>query len=213
MSIFRYRGSREADRTDDPVKRVDGDPGGTVPEKPDAMSTRDDGAGAQDSPTSTEPATDVPADDTPEPAASHVSDPTDATDTAGTADTTDTTDEVGTTDTTDTTGTTGTTGTTAKQAATSHGSPGEPERLVPRDRADAYTARWESVKSGFVDEPRQAVGQADVLVGELLDELQALFADQRRRLEEGLDSDTTSTEDLRMALRRYRSFFDRLVSF
>lgn len=88
-----------------------------------------------------------------------------------------------------------------------------PERLVPRERADDYTSRWDRVKSGFVDEPRQAVGEADALVGELLDEMQALFAEQRRRLEHGLDSDSTSTEDLRLALRRYRSFFDRLVAF
>ena len=84
---------------------------------------------------------------------------------------------------------------------------------MPRERADAYTARWDSAKSTFVDEPRTAVAQADALVGELLDEMQRLFGEQRRRLEEGLDADTTTTEDLRLALRRYRSFFDRLVSF
>ncbi|MGQ0572617.1 MAG: hypothetical protein ACT4RN_00255 [Pseudonocardia sp.] len=99
----------------------------------------------------------------------------------------------------------------AERAAS--GTQGTPERLVPRERADAYSGRWESVKSTFVDEPRDAVAQADRLVGELLDELQQLFGDQRRRLEDGLDADTTSTEDLRVALRRYRSFFDRLVSF
>ena len=86
-------------------------------------------------------------------------------------------------------------------------------RFVPRERAEDYASRWDSVKSGFVDEPREAVGQADALVGELLDELQHLFAEQRRRLEHGLDADSTSTEDLRLALRRYRSFFDRLVTF
>lgn len=93
------------------------------------------------------------------------------------------------------------------------GGAAQPERLVPRERADAYSARWDAVKSGFVDDPRQAVTQADALVGELLDELQQLFTHQRRSLEEGLDSDTTSTEDLRLALGRYRSFFDRLVAY
>jgi hypothetical protein len=87
------------------------------------------------------------------------------------------------------------------------------ERLVPRDRADAYGSRWDAVKGTFVDEPRQAVAEADQLVGELLDELQALFRKQRQSLEHGLDADETSTEDLRLALRRYRSFFDRLLSF
>ena len=64
----------------------------------------------------------------------------------------------------------------------------------------------------FVDEPRQAVQQADALVGELLDDLERLFREQRQDIEQGLDNDDTSTEDLRMALRRYRSFFDRLLS-
>ena len=90
--------------------------------------------------------------------------------------------------------------------------PEDPERLVSSDRADHYGTRWNEVKGMFVDEPRQAVAQADALVGELLDELEQLFSNQRRGIEQGLDNDDTSTEDLRMALRRYRSFFDRLLS-
>ncbi|MBV9919322.1 MAG: hypothetical protein JOY78_00495 [Pseudonocardia sp.] len=89
---------------------------------------------------------------------------------------------------------------------------GERAALVTRDRADSYSARWDSVKGEFVDEPRSAVRNADALVGELLDELQELFKQQRTQIEEGLDRDETSTEDLRVALRRYRSFFDRLLS-
>lgn len=86
------------------------------------------------------------------------------------------------------------------------------ERLVPRDRADDYGSRWDAVKGTFVDEPRRAVRAADELVGELLEELEELFRKQRQSLEHGLDADETSTEDLRLALRRYRSFFDRLLS-
>jgi len=86
------------------------------------------------------------------------------------------------------------------------------EQLVSTDRATSYSSRWDAVKGGFVDEPRQAVAEADALVGELLDELQTLFTEQRRGIERGLDSDETSTEDMRLALRRYRSFFDRLLS-
>ena len=91
---------------------------------------------------------------------------------------------------------------------------GDEERaaLVTRDRAESYSARWDSVKGEFVDEPRRAVADADALVGELLDELQELFKQQRTQIEQGLDADETSTEDLRLALRRYRSFFDRLLS-
>jgi hypothetical protein len=88
----------------------------------------------------------------------------------------------------------------------------DPERLVPVERADSYGTRWNEVKGMFVDEPRQAVAQADALVVELLEELEQLFSQQRRGIEQGLDNDDTSTEDLRMALRRYRSFFDRLLS-
>jgi hypothetical protein len=89
---------------------------------------------------------------------------------------------------------------------------GQRERLVPEDRAASYGARWDAVKGSFVDEPREAVAQADALVGELLDELETLFHEQRRSIEQGLDADETSTEDLRLALRRYRSFFERLLA-
>ena len=87
------------------------------------------------------------------------------------------------------------------------------ERLVSKDRADDFRARWDRVKGEFVDEPREAVAHADALVGELLDEVEQLFREQRRRLDQGLDANESSTEDLRLALRRYRSFFDRLLSF
>jgi len=85
--------------------------------------------------------------------------------------------------------------------------------LIPTDRAESYNSRWNDLKGEFVDEPRGAVRGANELVGEVLDELEELFRRQRADLEEGLDSDQTSTEDLRLALGRYRSFFDRLLSF
>jgi hypothetical protein len=89
---------------------------------------------------------------------------------------------------------------------------GDRTPLVPGDRAESYATRWNEVKGMFVDEPRQAVQKADELVGELLEDLQRGFTEQRHDIEQGLDNDDTSTEDLRMALRRYRSFFDRLLS-
>jgi DNA-binding ferritin-like protein len=99
---------------------------------------------------------------------------------------------------------------TAQQTAQPHDE--SRERLVPEDHAASYGSRWDAVKGTFVDEPREAVAQADALVGELLDELETLFREQRRSIEQGLDADETSTEDLRMALRRYRSFFERLLA-
>lgn len=84
--------------------------------------------------------------------------------------------------------------------------------LVPQDRSAEYLRRWETLKAGFVDEPRGAVRDANVLVGEVLDELEALFKRQRSELERDLKNESASTEDLRLALGRYRSFFDRLLT-
>ena len=85
--------------------------------------------------------------------------------------------------------------------------------LIPAERAESYNSRWNELKSEFVDEPLRAVQGANQLVGEVLDELEELFRRQRADLEHGLDSEQTTTEDLRQALGRYRSFFDRLLSF
>jgi hypothetical protein len=89
---------------------------------------------------------------------------------------------------------------------------GEREPLFPTQRAHEYAARWDALTGGFVDEPRKAVAQADQLVSELLEELKLLLSAQRHSLEHGLDAEDTSTEDLRLALGRYRTFFDRLLS-
>ena len=95
--------------------------------------------------------------------------------------------------------------------------PGTPDEahatLIPTERAESYNSRWNELKGEFVDEPRGAVRRANELVGEVLDELEELFRSQRADLEQGLDSEQTTTEDLRQALGRYRSFFDRLLSF
>ncbi len=102
--------------------------------------------------------------------------------------------------------------TTAAADATDGDAAPDRAPLVSAERADSYASRWNEVKGMFVDEPRQAVQQADQLVGELLDDLERGFREQRQGIERGLENDDTSTEDLRMALRRYRSFFDRLLS-
>jgi hypothetical protein len=85
--------------------------------------------------------------------------------------------------------------------------------LIESERAESYNSRWKELKGEFVDDPRQAVRGANEVVGEVLDELEELFRRQRTDLEQGLDSEQTTTEDLRQALIRYRSFFDRLLSF
>lgn len=90
---------------------------------------------------------------------------------------------------------------------------GVPVTLLAPEQVRDFQARLNVLKGEFVDEPRRAVRQADDLVGEVLDELEQLFRDQRGELERGLDDERTSTEDLRVAFCRYRSFFDRLLSF
>jgi hypothetical protein len=73
--------------------------------------------------------------------------------------------------------------------------------------------RWTDVQSAFVDEPRTAVEQADALVADVMKRLATGFADERKSLEgQWSRGDDVSTEDLRLAMQRYRSFFDRLLS-
>jgi hypothetical protein len=76
-----------------------------------------------------------------------------------------------------------------------------------------FRNRWKDIQTGFVDEPRRSVEQADELIAKLLQRLAGSFSEQRSHLEQQWEkSDSASTEDLRLALRRYRSFFDRLLS-
>jgi hypothetical protein len=73
--------------------------------------------------------------------------------------------------------------------------------------------RWTDVQSAFVDEPKTAVEQADALVADVMKRLATGFAEERKSLEgQWSRGDDVSTEDLRLALQRYRSFFDRLLS-
>jgi hypothetical protein len=87
------------------------------------------------------------------------------------------------------------------------------EPLLPEEDLVGHRARWQEIQAGFVDEPRQAVEQADALVADLLERVNAGFADARSRLEEQWGrGEEASTEDLRVALTRYRSFFNRLLA-
>ncbi len=74
-------------------------------------------------------------------------------------------------------------------------------------------ARWNDVQAGFVDDPRECVQKADHLVSSAVEQLTKNFAQTRSRLEEQWQrGQEASTEDLRVALKRYRDFFDRLLS-
>jgi carotenoid cleavage dioxygenase-like enzyme len=77
--------------------------------------------------------------------------------------------------------------------------------------AEGFTLRWTEIQAGFVDHPREAVNQADELVAELMRHLAELFSTHRTDLESTLSTGDASTEDLRLSLKRYRSFFNRLL--
>jgi hypothetical protein len=85
--------------------------------------------------------------------------------------------------------------------------------LFNTEEAGSFRSRWALIQASFVDEPRSAVEQGDALVAELMQRLAEVFSTERARLEgQWSTGSDVSTEDLRLALRRYRSFFDRLLS-
>ena len=85
--------------------------------------------------------------------------------------------------------------------------------LFPGNELQDLRTRWDGIQTGFVDEPRKAVEQADSLVASAMKRLAEVFAQERSKLEQQWDrGDNVSTEDLRVALQRYRSFFHRLLS-
>jgi hypothetical protein len=85
--------------------------------------------------------------------------------------------------------------------------------LFPASDAEGFRSRWSEIQTGFVDDPRQAVQQGDGLVAEVMKRLAETFAEERAKLEQQWDrGDNVDTENLRVALQHYRSFFDRLLS-
>ena len=85
--------------------------------------------------------------------------------------------------------------------------------LLPADEAGRFDDQWRSVQASFIDRPREAVEQADRLVADLMQRLATEFNETRVGLERQWErSDDVSTEDLRVAMTRYRSFFDRLLA-
>ncbi len=80
------------------------------------------------------------------------------------------------------------------------------------DVAKDFRSHWDAVQSSFVDDPRQAVRQADELVAQVMKSLAETFSHERAKLEAQVDrTDKASTENLRVVLRHYRSFFERLL--
>lgn len=93
------------------------------------------------------------------------------------------------------------------------GAAGRETPLLAQDVVNDFHGKWNDIQAGFVDEPRRAVEQADGLVADAIKRLAESFAKERAQLEGQWDrGGDVSTEDLRQALQRYRSFFSRLLS-
>jgi hypothetical protein len=91
--------------------------------------------------------------------------------------------------------------------------PGQRASLLEDGELQGMTARWKDIQAEFVEEPTVAVQQADALVAELMQRLAVMFAAERAELENRwAGGNEVSTEDLRQGLRRYRSFFERLLA-
>ena len=98
-------------------------------------------------------------------------------------------------------------------AAPANGDDDRIVELLSRDDVATFRAGWQEIQTRFVDDPQEAVREADRLVSDVLDRLSTTFADRKRELEGHWQQDSAGeTEDLRQALRRYRSFFDRLLN-
>jgi hypothetical protein len=92
--------------------------------------------------------------------------------------------------------------------------PAETDLLLPPQRRDELRASWLEIQSSFIDEPRESVRRADGLVQDLLSSVSERFESARRDLEgEWQRGEGVNTESLRLALRRYRALFDRLLAF
>jgi hypothetical protein len=85
--------------------------------------------------------------------------------------------------------------------------------LFTQDAATDFRSRWDVVQRSFVDNPQDAVRAGDELVAQVIKSLAETFASQRSELEGGREhTEESTTENLRLSLRRYRSFFERLLS-
>ena len=88
----------------------------------------------------------------------------------------------------------------------------EPMPLFSESEMGDFRSQWSKLQTGFVDEPRRTVEGADKLVAAVMQRLAEGFANERSGLEKQWDrGDNVSTEELRIALQRYRAFFDKLL--
>ncbi|OEJ30535.1 hypothetical protein [Streptomyces subrutilus] len=121
-------------------------------------------------------------------------------------------DDAGVTDADEATAYGDTAGATGTASATESVPPGEEQSLLPEREAEEYQKTWGEIQARFVDDPQGAVRDADGLVSEVMQTLAATFSDHKKDLEgQWQQGEEVATEDLRLALQRYRSFFSRLL--
>ncbi|MDV7242290.1 MULTISPECIES: hypothetical protein [Rhodococcus] len=142
-----------------------------------------------------------------------------STETAGSGETVSSTETAGSGETVSSTGATGSsTVGTSPSAEGTHSSTEATESssrqsLFDEDELSVLRSRWDEVQAGFVDDPRECVQKADGLVSDVVDRLTTGFSEARSRLDEQwARGEEGSTEDLRIALKRYREFFQRLLA-
>lgn len=88
-----------------------------------------------------------------------------------------------------------------------------PGSLLSGEQNERFRSQWQELQAGFVDRPQESVEGADALVADVMQRVTASLTKERERLEgQWAQGDDVSTEDLRVALTRYRTFFDRLLS-
>lgn len=126
--------------------------------------------------------------------------PAEGTDGTGTTDGTDSANATRTTDATD-----------GERGGSSQRQDSVP--LLEAKQAEDLRFQWKEIQQGFVDDPQSSVRAADGLVAEVMQLLAKTFADHKHGLESQWHAgEDVATEDLRLALQQYRSFFDRLLS-
>jgi hypothetical protein len=85
--------------------------------------------------------------------------------------------------------------------------------LLDESKAQEFRSRWQDIQTEFVDDPQNSVEQADELVTQVINGITENFANERNSLEDQWNrGEQASTEDLRLAMKRYRSFFNRLLT-
>ena len=103
--------------------------------------------------------------------------------------------------------------TTGDESSAARTEPSTERSLLGDNDLSGLRSRWDDVQAAFVDNPKECVQKADTLVAEVVEQLTTGFSDARSRLEaQWARGESASTEDLRVALKRYRDFFQRLLS-